>query len=102
MEDVLQIIVLPPTGERSLLAAAKLAWNSRQPGQAGGVERDRPTWQPMTDGAEDIVIEALCDLARWPYRQLQSEYEDQTSDKAVDEIVAVNHWTFTADGKRFG
>ena len=66
------------------------------------VERDSPTWQPMTDGAEETVIEALRDLARWLYRQLHSEYEHQTSDEAVDEIVAANELTFTADGKRFG
>ena len=66
------------------------------------VERDSPTWQPMTDGAEDAVIEALRDLARWLYRQLRSEYEHQTSDDAIDEIVSVNEWTFTADGTRFG
>ena len=66
------------------------------------VERDRPTWQPMTDGAEDAVIEALRDLARWLYRQLRSEHEHQTSDEAVDEIVSANEFTFTADGKRFG
>ena len=66
------------------------------------VERDSPTWQPMTDGAEDAVIEALRDLARWLYRQLRSEYEHQTSDEAVDEIVSVNEWTFAADGTRFG
>ena len=54
------------------------------------VERDSPTWQPMTDGAEDAVIEALRDLARWLYRQLRSEYEHQTSDDAVDEIVQAN------------
>ena len=66
------------------------------------VERDSPTRQPMTDGAEDAVIEALRDLARWLYRQLRSEYEHQTSDEAVDEIVSVNEWTFTADGTRFG
>ncbi len=65
------------------------------------VERDSPTWQPMTDGAEDTVIEALRDLARWLYRQLRSEYEHQTSDDAVDEIVEANQWTFTADGRRF-
>ena len=51
------------------------------------VERDSPTWQPMTDGAEDIVIEALRDLARWLYSQLRSEYAHQTSGDAVDEIV---------------
>ena len=66
------------------------------------VERDSPTWQPMTDGAEDTVTEALRDLARWLYRQLQSEYEHQTSDEAVDEIVSANAWTFTSDGTRFG
>ena len=66
------------------------------------VERDSPTWQPMTDGAEDTVIEALRDLASWLYRQLRSEYEHQTSDEVVDETIAINEWTFTADGERFG
>ena len=66
------------------------------------VERDSPTWQPPTDDAEDTVIEAMRDLARWLYRQLQSEYEHQTSDEAVDEIVSANAWTFTSDGTRFG
>ena len=66
------------------------------------LERDNPTWQPMTDGAEDTVIEALRDLARWLYRQLRQEYEHLTSDSAIDEIVADNGWTFTAGGERFG
>ena len=66
------------------------------------VERDSPTRQPVTDGAEDTVIEALRDLGRWLYRQLRAEYEHVTSDEAVDEIVAANGLTFTADGTRFG
>ena len=66
------------------------------------VERDSPTWQPPTDSAEDTVIEALRDLARWLYRQLRSEYEYQTSDEVVDEALSVNGLTFTADGTRFG
>ena len=66
------------------------------------VERDSPTWQPPTDDAENAVTEAMRDLARWLYRQLQAEYEHQTSDDAVDEIVAANAWTFTANGTRFG
>ena len=66
------------------------------------VERDSPTSQPPTDDAEDTVTEAMRDLARWLYRQLQSEYEHQTSDEAVDEIVSANAWTFTAGGTRFG
>ena len=66
------------------------------------VERDSPTWQPPTDGAEDTIVEALRDLAHWLYRQLQDAYESETSDDAVDETIAINEWTFTADGKRFG
>ena len=66
------------------------------------VERDSPTWQPPTEGAEDTVIEALRDLAHWLYRQLRDAYEAETSDCAVDEAIAVNEWTFTKDGKRFG
>ena len=66
------------------------------------VERDSPTWQSPTDGAEDALIEALRDLARWLYSQLRCEYEHQTSDAAVDEALNVNAFSFTAEGKRFG
>ena len=71
-------------------------------GMAIEIERDSPTWQPPTDGAEDTVIEALRDLARWLYRQLRSEYEHQTSDAVVDEAIAINELTFTTEGRRFG
>ena len=66
------------------------------------VERDSPTGQPPTDGAEDIVTEAMRDLARWLFRHLRSEYEHQTSDDAVDEILRANEFSFTAEGVRFG
>ena len=65
------------------------------------VERDSPTWQPPTDDAEDAVTEAMRDLARWLYRQLRSEYEQLTSDEAVDETLAANESTFTAAGEYF-
>jgi hypothetical protein len=39
------------------------------------VERDSPTMQDMTRDAENIVAEALRDLARWLYRQLERDYE---------------------------
>ena len=66
------------------------------------VERDSPTWQDMTADAEEVVIEALRDLARWLYRQLEREYDYLTSDETVDETIAANGYTFTSDGKRFG
>lgn len=66
------------------------------------VTRDSPTWQDMTADAEEIVTEALRDLARWLYRQLEREYDYLTSDEAVDEAIAANGYTFTEAGKRFG
>lgn len=66
------------------------------------VERSSPTYQDMTADAEDAVIEALRDLARWLYRQLEREYDYLTSDGAVDEAITANAYTFTAAGCRFG
>ena len=65
------------------------------------VERDSATWQPPTDDAEDAVIEAMRDLARWLYRQLRAEYEHLTSDEAIDETLVANQWSFTASGEFF-
>ncbi len=66
------------------------------------VERDSPVGQEMTSDAEDIVREALRDLARWLYRQLEREYDYLTSDEAVDESLRANDYTFTEAGRRFG
>lgn len=66
------------------------------------VERDSPIRQDMTPHAEETIIEALRNLARWLYRQLQREYEYLTSDEMVDEAITVNNYTFTEAGRRFG
>ena len=66
------------------------------------VERDGPTGRDMTRDAEDIVIEAMRDLARWLYRQLEREYDDQTSDASIDDVICANAYTFTEEGRRFG
>ena len=66
------------------------------------VERDNPTYQDMTAGAEEAVIEALRDLARWLYSQLEREYDHLSSDEAVDETIIANAYTFTEAGRRFG
>ena len=56
----------------------------------------------MTSDAEETVIEALRDLARWLYRQLEREYDHLSSDEAVDETITANEYTFTDAGGRFG
>jgi hypothetical protein len=66
------------------------------------VERDSPNNQEMTADAEDAVVELLRDLARWLYRQLEREYDYQTSDEMTDEAILTNEYTFTGDGRRFG
>ena len=66
------------------------------------VERDSSINQEITDDAEDTVTEALRDLARWLYRQLECEYEYQTSGAVTDEAILANEYTFTCDGRRFG
>ena len=64
--------------------------------------RDSPTLQPPTEDAEKIVSEALRDLARWLYRQLEAEYDHLTSDEAIEEGIIVYEYTFTEGGRRFG
>lgn len=66
------------------------------------VERASPNGQDMTADAEDVVAEALRDLARWLYRQLEREYDYLSSDEVVDETILANGHTFTEGGLRFG
>ena len=66
------------------------------------VQRDSPSWQDLTADAEEVVIEALRDLARWLYRQLEREYDYLSSDEVVDEAIIANGYTFTEAGRRFG
>lgn len=66
------------------------------------VERDSPSWQDMTDDAEEAITEALRDLAGWLYRQLEREYDYLSSDEIVDEAIVANEYTFTEAGRRFG
>jgi hypothetical protein len=66
------------------------------------VSRDSPNWQLPTEDSEEIATEAIRDLARWLYRQLQSEYDHLTSDESIEEGIIANEYTFTEGGRRFG
>jgi hypothetical protein len=56
----------------------------------------------VQEDAEEVVADALRDLADWLYRQLQREYDYLTSDAAIDEVIRANEYSFTVDGRRFG
>lgn len=58
--------------------------------------------QTKATAGEEGIAEALRDLARWLYRQLEREYEYHTSDEGIDEAILANGYTFTAGGRRFG
>ena len=54
--------------------------------------RPRPPTRPSDAGRSRCLTQ----------RNFALPYEHQTSDEAVDEIVAANEFTLTLDGKRFG
>lgn len=44
--------------------------------------------------------ETCAKLFRWIYRQLEKEYEYQNSAECIDELLVINNYTFTEQGKR--
>jgi hypothetical protein len=81
-----------------------VGWLCRGIGHLSGNVRARlrPSVNNLTKPAEEIVTEALRDLARWLYRQLEAEYDHLTSDEAIEEGIIANAYTFTERGRRFG
>jgi hypothetical protein len=63
---------------------------------------DHESRQSVAAEDDQGIGEALRDLARWLYHQLEREYAYQTSDAAVEEAILANNFTFTQDGRRFG
>lgn len=66
------------------------------------VRRHSPTGQDVSLADEEIVIDALRDLARWLYRRLEAEHDYLTADAQVDEAIHANDFSFTEYGRRFG
>lgn len=50
-------------------------------------------------GTEDAVLKCMRDFADWIYRNLEREYEYQTSDEAVDGSIAANEYEFDEKGR---
>lgn len=64
------------------------------------IEVERADEQEVSTADTQRVVEALRDVARWIYRQLEREYEYQTSDEQVDETIRTNAYEFDEDGRR--
>lgn len=53
------------------------------------------------DTAQEAISEQMRALARWLYAALESTWEAETADEAVDEDLEMNDVRFTADGRVF-
>ena len=60
--------------------------------------RDNAPWQ-VSDETEEAIKDLLRDFMRWIYRNLEKEYEYQTSFEAVAETIEANEYEFTEAGK---
>ena len=58
-----------------------------------------PTLEGCPHLWEAPVKDALQDFAHWVYRTLEKEYEYLNADEQVDEMLTINEYEFTAEGK---
>ncbi len=59
----------------------------------------RVSCDDCTREVEDVISQALQDFAHWIYRQLETEYDYQTSDDQVSEMIEANGYEFDETGK---
>jgi len=62
-------------------------------------ERRNHGWLDAGCDAEDVFRQVLKDLSAWLYKQLQNDYEDQTSEESFKELAEINEWTFNENGR---
>jgi hypothetical protein len=65
-----------------------------------GDEIDNEIDSPEREKAEKDLIEVSRDAMRWISRRLQTDYEWRNEDEQVADMLRVNEYAFTADGKR--
>jgi hypothetical protein len=58
-----------------------------------------PLIEKQLDLLEDGLIKIAETLNRFLYKSLEAEYEHQTDDQAVTEVMEANDYWFTADGE---
>ena len=63
------------------------------------VEHTEDAYRDIGD-AEDDIRQLMRDFADWIYDRLESEYDYQTSDEAVEEAIRANEYEFDEEGER--
>jgi hypothetical protein len=62
------------------------------------VDYSRDSSRAILEEDESEVVEALRDLMRWIYSQLETEHDYLTSDEAIKENIESGEYEFTASG----
>ena len=63
------------------------------------VEHNEDRYRDIGD-AEEEIKQLMRDFADWIYAALESEYDYQTSDEAVEEAIRANEYEFDEEGAR--
>jgi hypothetical protein len=63
------------------------------------VEDSRRPYGDTDESTAESVADLLRDLMRWIYRQMESEYNYQTSDEAIKETIEANEYEFDESGR---
>ena len=63
------------------------------------VEHNEDRYRDIGD-AEEEITQLMRDFADWIYDRLESEYDYQTSDEAVEEAIRANEYEFDEEGER--
>ena len=65
------------------------------------VERTDDSKEEITNETEQNLTDAIRDLAKWLYQQLEFSFTSKTGDEAIDENLRTNEWEFTHTGEIF-
>lgn len=55
--------------------------------------------KPVSEDAEDDLLDCMRDFANWIYRNLENEWNYQNSNECVDETIRANEYEFTEEGE---
>lgn len=96
--DALQAVQAANGNELSATISAGGHRHSHEYTMSFEIERDSDSGAEIVAGAEAVIIEAMRDLARWLYRQLESEHEELTSNECIDDNITINEYLFSESG----
>jgi hypothetical protein len=58
-------------------------------------------YREVAEADENEIRDLLRDFADWIYSHLESEYNYQNSDEAIEETIRANEYEFTEEGERY-